>query len=128
LLALLAFAGCASKAVEGSADGSGGAPPYTVATSVDGGISLTGLSTSRAMQLCADISAANAAGLQATFCSAFNQSEAVNAARTYLQGNPGSSDASLQAACARYLMGLDVGSCPTFSGCDATRLAASPAA
>jgi len=129
LLALLASAGCGGKSIAGSADGSGGgggAPPYTFATSVDGGASLIDLTTTQATQLCADISAANAGPIQTTFCSAYKQAVAVDDTRNYLEGNPGSSNASLQETCAGYLMAQSSGPCPMALACDATRIAKSP--
>jgi hypothetical protein len=128
LLALLACAGCGGRSMEGSGNGSGGAPPYTFATSVDAGVSLTALTMTQATQLCADISAANAGPLQTTFCSAYNQAVAVDDTRSYVEGNPGSSNASLQATCARYLTAESSDPCPMALGCDATRIAKSPAA
>lgn len=128
-MALLAYAGCAD---EGSADGddggSGGAPPYTFATSVDGGIPLTDLTSSQAMQFCADVSTTNAGPLQATSCSAYNRAVAVDDTRDYLGDNPGTSNASLQEACTRFLMGQNSSPCPLVQACDPAEIALSSAA
>ena len=131
MLALLACAGCGGRSMDGSGNGSGGsggAPPYTFTTSVDGGVSLTALTMTQATQLCADIGAANAGPLQTTFCSAYNRVVAVDDTRSYLEGNPGSSNASLQATCTRYLMAQSSSPCPVAVACDATRIGKSPAA
>jgi hypothetical protein len=132
LLAVLACAGCGGKSIDDSSNGSGGtggaASVYTFSTSVDGGAPLRTLTTTQAAQLCADIGVANAGAIQTIFCSSYNQAVAVDDTRTYLEDNAGSSNASLQATCARYLMAGNSDPCPTAQACDATRIAASPAA
>ena len=131
LLAVLVYAGCADKSIEGSADGgdgSGDAAPYTFATSVDGSVPLTDLTAAQAMQFCADVSTTNAGPLQTTSCSAYNRAVAVDDTRGYLEDNPGTSNASLQAVCTRFLMGQNSSPCPLVQACDPARIALSSAA
>jgi hypothetical protein len=116
LFALSGWIGCGGQSADGS--GSGGAPGYTFATSVDGDVPLNGLTPSQATQLCADINAATGS-LQALYCSAVNEGFAVNAAYLYLQGNPSASAAALQAKCASYLQGEQSSGCTVPSAtCD----------
>ena len=132
-VALLAIAlvGCGSKGTDGSGNGTGGGggtPSYTFATSVDGGVSLSTLTTSQATQLCADVNAANAATLGPTDCSTANLAGALLDTNMYLQDNPGSSTATLQAICANFLTGLNSSPCPGTTTCDATTIATNSSA
>lgn len=120
ILAPSGWIGCGGKSADGG--GSGGAPGYTFATSVDGGVPLNGLTPSQATQLCSDVNAA-AGSLQTTYCNAVNQGFAVNAAYLYLQDNPGASTATLQARCASYLQGEQSSGCTAPSAtCDASAI------
>ena len=106
ILALSGWMGCGGK----SSDGGRGAPGYTFATSVDGGVPLNALTPSQATQLCADVNAASG-GLQTMYCNAVNQGFAVDGANTYLQDNPGASTATLQATCESFLKGQQSSGC-----------------
>jgi hypothetical protein len=118
IFALSGWTGCGGK----SADGSGGTPGYTFATSVDGGAPLNGLTPGQATQLCADINAATDGGLQTTYCKAVNQGFAVNAAYIYLQDNPGASTATLQATCESFLQNEQSSACVPAAMCDASQI------
>ena len=112
--------GCGGKNADGS--GSGGAPGYTFATSVDGGVPLNGLTPGQATQLCADVNAATGS-LQVLYCNAVNQGFAVNAAYGYLQRNPGASTATLQEKCESYLQGEQSSGCSVPSAtCDVSMI------
>ena len=120
ICALSGWSGCGGKSADGS--GSGGAPGYIFTTSVDGGVPLNSLTPSQATQLCADVNAATGS-LQTLYCNAVNQGFAIDAARSYLQGNPGASTATLQAKCESYLQGEQSSGCSVPSAtCDVSMI------
>lgn len=125
ILLVVALSGCHGGAANDTDGASSPFGSYTFATSVDGGVALNSLSGAQAMQLCADVNAANAANLQQLYCSAVNQAFAVDGARTYLEGNLGASSATLQAKCTSYLMGESGNPCFPAATCDAAAIATS---
>ncbi|HLK89891.1 MAG TPA: hypothetical protein VKZ18_08355 [Polyangia bacterium] len=124
VIPLLALAVLAAGACGGKGEASGGAPPYVFATSVDGGVLLDDLTASQAAQLCADINAAADGGLETSYCRALSAAVTADETRMYLQDNPGTSTAALQAQCATFLSGQQSDGCPAAAAtCDPTKIA-----
>ena len=115
----------AGIAAVGCGGGAGGRDSSAVTTSVSGSIPLDGLTSAQATQLCNDINSAATATLEPTTCAAFDHASAVLSTQMYLQDNPGTPIASLQAQCSLFLTNEEDSGCPSAMICDAATIASS---
>jgi hypothetical protein len=100
----------------------GGGRGATFTTRVSGSVRLSGLTGDQATQLCDDVTSANTATLEPTYCASGNQGNAVLTANAYLTDNPTASNAEIQMQCAQVLTSDETGGCPPAATCDAAAI------